>query len=299
MTMEQWFLFVVVLSPAILFDIELPPKVEQMWEQLRKGLVYFMSYSTGQHRREQWVRARNHLLQYARMAEDFTQGGKRLCTLQLHSAVCHLVDYVELYGPSAFRAEFWVERMVQVLKRITKHRLGKKPCMTAVVHLNTVSACNAIERDCPEVAAMLNTIDNERKQEQDVAAMEDFLHFEQHEGKERDVVDGEGVQLLGNGRSAGAQEVLPVLFELESCNSNSTCQPFVRFCLKQGWVQYIYPGDKSWAPLLGSLFLGGAHHAQNSHPVVCFADQTPVAGLHTCMLTAQDTAHMYAHCTRH
>jgi hypothetical protein len=68
-TMEQWFLFVVVLSPAVLFDVNLLPKVEQMWGHLRAGLTYFMSYATGQHRRELWNQARNQLLHDARLAE--------------------------------------------------------------------------------------------------------------------------------------------------------------------------------------------------------------------------------------
>jgi hypothetical protein len=113
MTMEQWVLFVVVMSPAIFFDIDLPPKAAQLWTPLRQGLTYFLSYRKGQHRPELWNKARDQLLQYARLVQDITSG-KNLCTIQLHSAVVHLVDYVDLYGPSAFRAEFWVERMVQV-----------------------------------------------------------------------------------------------------------------------------------------------------------------------------------------
>jgi hypothetical protein len=85
-----------------------------MWQHLRKGLLYFMSYAKGQHREALWKRARNYLLRDARLAEENTQGGKRLCTQQLHTAVRHLVDHVDWYGPSAFRAEFWVERMVQL-----------------------------------------------------------------------------------------------------------------------------------------------------------------------------------------
>jgi hypothetical protein len=46
MTMEQWFLFVVVLSPAVLFDDNLPPKVEQMWERLRTGLTFVCHWTT-------------------------------------------------------------------------------------------------------------------------------------------------------------------------------------------------------------------------------------------------------------
>jgi hypothetical protein len=207
MTMEQWFLFVNVISPAILYDVELPPKVQQMWCNLRKGLVYFMSYARGQHRKTLWLKARNHLLHYARMAEQNTQGGKRLCTQQLHSAVCHLVEHVELYGPSAFRAEFWVERMVQTLKRVTKCRMGKYPCQTAVIHLTTAAACNAIERESPQVGALLNTIDAERKLEPEELPDEQFLNFEQEHGGARDRLDDDCVQLLRNGREASAQEV--------------------------------------------------------------------------------------------
>jgi hypothetical protein len=207
MTMEQWFLFVNVISPAVLYDVELPLKVQQMWCNLRKGLVYFMSYSRGQHRKGLWLKARNHLLQYARMAEENTQGGKRLCTQQLHSAVCHLVEHVELYGPSAFRAEFWVERMVQTLKRVTKCRMGKYPCQTAVIHLTTAAACNVLEREKPKVGALLNTIDAERKLEPGVLRHENFLDFEQQDGTFKDDLDKDGVQLLGNGREASAQEV--------------------------------------------------------------------------------------------
>jgi hypothetical protein len=113
MPMEQWVLFVVVISPAVFFDIDPPHKAAELWKPLRQGLLYFLSYRKGQHRPELWNTARNHLLQCARLVEE-TSGGKHLCTVQLHSAVAHLVDYVELYGPAAFRAEFWVERMVQV-----------------------------------------------------------------------------------------------------------------------------------------------------------------------------------------
>jgi hypothetical protein len=207
MTMEQWFLFVNVISPAILYDVELPPKVQQMWCCLRKGLVYFTSYARGQHRKALWVKARNYLLQYARMAEENTQGGKRLCTQQLHSAVCHLVEHVELYGPSAFRAEFWVERMVQTLKRVTKGRMGKHPCQTAVIHLTTAAACNAIERENPEVGTLLNTIDAERKVEREVPPNEHFLNLEHQDGSVKDGLDGDGVQLLRIGQEASAQEV--------------------------------------------------------------------------------------------
>lgn len=40
----------------------------------------------------------------------------KLTTLQLHSAVVHLIDMLKSYGAAAFRMEFWVERMMQKIK---------------------------------------------------------------------------------------------------------------------------------------------------------------------------------------
>jgi hypothetical protein len=50
----------------------------------------------------------------------------------MHEAIklgeVHVVEHLQLYGPYTFHAEFWVERMAQTLKRITKDRMGKCPC---------------------------------------------------------------------------------------------------------------------------------------------------------------------------
>jgi hypothetical protein len=80
-----------------------------------------------------------------------------------------------------------------VLKRVTKHRLGKYPCQTAVLHLLTASACHTAERNDPSVAALLNTIDLERRGEHDTYAQSRF---------NRDDYDSDGVLLVGPGTSA-------------------------------------------------------------------------------------------------
>jgi hypothetical protein len=103
--------------------------------------------------------------------------------------------------------------MVQVLKRITKHRMGKHPCQTAVIHLNPAAACNVVELEIPAVAALFNTLDLERKQEPDLVHEEPLHVFEEQEGNVRDSNDDDGVQLLGNGRSADAQEVSSNAFQ--------------------------------------------------------------------------------------
>jgi hypothetical protein len=79
--------------------------------------------------------------------------------------------------------------------------------MTAVINLSTASACNAMEREMPELASLLNAIDLDRKEDPDVMVVDDVLEFEEQEGHSRDSMDTDGVLLLGNGRSAVAQEV--------------------------------------------------------------------------------------------
>jgi hypothetical protein len=109
--------------------------------------------------------------------------------------------------PSALRAEFWVEILVQTLKRVTKCPMGKYPCQTAVIHLTTAAACNVLERENPAVVALLNIIDAECKLEPEVLSHEQFLNFEQQDGTLKHGLDEDGVQLLGNGRGASAQDV--------------------------------------------------------------------------------------------
>lgn len=102
-----------------------------LWEPLRKALLYFTTYQAGQQSDGQIDEAQNALMAYADLAET-TFGMHRLMTMQLHSAVVHLADMVGAYGPSAHRMEFWVERMMQELKRVTKYRPSQSPELVAV-----------------------------------------------------------------------------------------------------------------------------------------------------------------------
>lgn len=49
-------------------------------------------------------------------------GSVALCTFKLHLAAIHLADQVRACGPSFFCLEYWVERMVQLYKRLIKYR---------------------------------------------------------------------------------------------------------------------------------------------------------------------------------
>ena len=131
MTMSDWSVFIAAISPVVCSGASFPASVLELWAPLRHALVYFTRYSDGQHTEARWKEARDSLLEYARLAEQ-TFCMHKLATMQLHSAVVHLVDMVQAYGPSAFRMEFWVERMMQVLKRVTKFRTSCSPELVAV-----------------------------------------------------------------------------------------------------------------------------------------------------------------------
>ena len=131
MTMSDWIIFLRVVSPIILHNAGVNEDVLRLWEPLRKGAMYFLDYREGQHQPSLIDAAQNYLCQYAYLAERLIPD-TRLSTVQLHCCVVHLAEHVRLYGPSAFRTEFWVERMMQTLKRITKYRTMNSPELVAV-----------------------------------------------------------------------------------------------------------------------------------------------------------------------
>lgn len=129
-----------------------------LWEPLRKALMYFTTYQPGQQAEQRVTEAQDLIIQYAHMAEK-TFGMHRLMTMQLHSACVHLVDMVKAYGPSAHRMEFWVERMMQDLKRVTKYRTSCSPELVAVNGWLLQSSLLRMAGAIPGVDALLKRID--------------------------------------------------------------------------------------------------------------------------------------------
>ena len=162
MAMSDWLVFITVVSPLVCSADSFPTDVMKLWAPLRKALLYFVRYSDGQHTPAQWNAARDSLLTYARLAEE-TFNMHKLLTLQLHSAVVHLVDMVQAYGPSAFRMEFWVERMMQVLKRVTKFRTACSPELVAVNAWLLQRALLLLEAEREGVHDFLCTVDPKAK----------------------------------------------------------------------------------------------------------------------------------------
>jgi hypothetical protein len=131
MTMSDWTIFVRVVSPMLLHNAGVPECVLELWRPLRRAAMYFLDYREGQHQQHLIDTAQNLMAKYSLLAEQMIPDC-RLNTVQLHNCVAHLAQNVRLYGPSIFRTEFWVERMMQVLKRITKYRTMCSPELVAV-----------------------------------------------------------------------------------------------------------------------------------------------------------------------
>lgn len=162
MTMSDWIVFLDTVSPLVLSGENFPPSVMQMWIPLRLALVYYIRYWDGQHTETHWKQARDDLLKYARLAENNFRMFK-LTTFQLHSAVVHLTDMVKAYGPAAFRMEFWVERMMQVLKRITKFRTSCSPELVAVGAWLLRMALARMAGTMTDVESLLQRVDPKAK----------------------------------------------------------------------------------------------------------------------------------------
>lgn len=158
MTMSDWQVFISVLSPIVCSGDLFPPAVMDLWEPLRDALLYYTRYRPGQHTATHLAAAQDSLMKYANLAET-TFNMHKLMTLQLHSALVHLSDMVTSYGPSAHRMEFWVERMMQELKRITKYRTSCSPELVAVNGWLLQSALMRMAGNIPGVDTLLRKVD--------------------------------------------------------------------------------------------------------------------------------------------
>jgi hypothetical protein len=158
MTLSDWVIFVRVVSCIVLTNTGLAEDVISLWSPLREAAMYFLDYREGQHQPHLIDNAQSLLAYYPKAAEKLVPDC-RLNTVQLHYCVHHLAPSVRLYGPSVFRAEFWVERMMQALKRITKYRTMCSPALVAVgswLLKRAIAEGGSLE---PELLALWSRID--------------------------------------------------------------------------------------------------------------------------------------------
>lgn len=154
-TIEDYLHFITFLSDYVLYsDPALPEDlfsshyghmewdgegnpIRAMFNHLRDAMVHYMLVP----KKDEWteaarLKARNHLVQFAQLAEKIF--GPKFCTYNLHVLVCQLWHQEAARGPVAYDREVFIERMMQLLKSRVHAR--------APVHVAAVVARNVTER---------------------------------------------------------------------------------------------------------------------------------------------------------
>lgn len=127
--------------------------------------------------------------------------GKALATFKLHLAAIHLPDQVRACGAGAFSLEFWVERMMQHLKRMIKYRSTAYPELLFVHDWLLTLACRRVRRT--EEGKHLRTV---QEKHEDLKAAKRKSH---------DSPEDDGTMLLGATRGTTEEEEAIVLPEYQ------------------------------------------------------------------------------------
>ncbi|BDA42812.1 hypothetical protein COCOBI_03-7050 [Coccomyxa sp. Obi] len=139
-TMEDWLHFTETFSPLLRHGDILHEQVAEMWELLRGAVLFYMRACTPEELQPANRRAaREKLIQYGRLL----QGTPRLlngdedpnllrmplsmCTPNLHMLVCRLFEQEAAQGCTAHNLEFWLERLMQLVKENLKYRICMCP----------------------------------------------------------------------------------------------------------------------------------------------------------------------------
>jgi len=179
--------------------------------------------------------------------------GRALATFKLHLAAAHLPDQVRACGAGFFSTEFWVERLVQVLKRMIKYRSTAYPELLFVHDWLLILACRKARRT--EEGQDLTTLDE---------AMELLKAAKR---RQHDVPDDEGTELLGAAKKVTDEEKPQVLpqFEQPACILDSAKASGLPQLLmedpnldRQGWPTFrAYPPQSRLKWVYAELGLGG------------------------------------------
>jgi hypothetical protein len=106
------------VSAFVLHDVGMPEVLLHMWGHPHAVVLYFQRYQQGQHSHDHVDRAQKELLQYGHLVQR-TWNMEELLTNNLNACMLHVPEQVWICGAAAFSAEWWLERLMQVLKRVT------------------------------------------------------------------------------------------------------------------------------------------------------------------------------------
>jgi hypothetical protein len=127
----------------------------KMWGHLRAAIVFFMRHQPGQHTSKRIEKAQEELLAYACLVQK-TWNMHELMTHNLHTCLVHLPEQAKKCGPTAFAGEWWLERLMQVFKRVTKYRCTRYPETTAVQHWLLMQALDDVRVQDSSVTKLLD-----------------------------------------------------------------------------------------------------------------------------------------------
>jgi hypothetical protein len=204
-TIEDYLHFMTFLSDYVLYSDPARPEdlfpphdghmewegegnpIRAMWNHLREAMAHYMLIpKEGQWTEAACLQARNHLVQFAQLAENIF--GPKFCTYNLHVLVCQLWHQEAARGPVAYDREAFIERMMQLLKSRVHAR--------APSHVAAVVARNVVER------AHASVLQDEFPEE--CITMEELLKLEAADDnldEWHDDGDERHHSLLGRGRS--------------------------------------------------------------------------------------------------
>lgn len=106
--------------------------------------------------------------------------GRFLTTFKLHLAAIHLADQVRACGPGYLHGEYWVERMVQLVKRMVKYRSTAYPELLFVHDWLLTLACRRVKltvegQHCVSLDEALAAVQKKKQREHDMAGPKDAL----------------------------------------------------------------------------------------------------------------------------
>jgi hypothetical protein len=196
-TMEDWLHWTEAWSVYILrgngAQPLLEPRLAEMWEQLRKGLLYFCRVNPLDDIAQDREQAQAALKSYGALVEQHFP--LSMCKFNLHLLVCRLYAQEGARGKVAYGTEYWVENLIQLAKSNVRYRTSKYPELV-LVHDMLIDEALARARakwslGPPELA--LKSLSEWVPQEEGRAGLD--------EG------DEEGNQLLGSGRELKSQQL--------------------------------------------------------------------------------------------
>jgi hypothetical protein len=156
-TMDDKLVWTDTVSVFALHDVQMPDVLQQMWGHLRQAVLYFLRFRQNQHQPKHLDEAQDELLRYGCLVQS-TWNMQELATFNLHTCMLHVPEQVRLCGAAAFSSEWWVERLMQVFKRVTKYRCTRYPETSAVQHWLMVSALEDMRVRHPNVTNVLDEI---------------------------------------------------------------------------------------------------------------------------------------------